>query len=103
MKAMSPNGYDRIGRIERNLDSLAQVVEKLGDAQLKMFGHFDKLVGVIERLASIEARADERLESFISVTGEKILALEHTQEETQQNLNTLIKMVGKLIRQRPSA
>lgn len=99
----NPNGHDRLGRLERNLEHLSGVVQKLGDAQLVMYGHLDKLIDVIERLSAIEARTDERLAGFISVTGEKIGALQETQALTQQNLNTLIKMVGRLLRNRPSA
>lgn len=94
----NPNGHDRLGRLERNLDHLSGVVQKLGDSQLVLYGHLDKLIGIIERLSAIEARTDERLESFISVTGEKIGALQESQALTQQNLNTLIKMVGRLVR-----
>jgi hypothetical protein len=99
----NPNGHDRLGRLERNLEHLSGVVQKLGDAQLVMYGHLDKLIGVIERLSAIEARTDERLESFITVTNEKIGALQESQSLTQENLNTLIKLVGKLLRNRTSA
>src|ERR1039457_1430754 len=99
----NPNGHDRLGRLERNLEHLSGVVQKLGDAQLVMYGHLDKLIGVIERLSAIEARTDERLESFITVTNEKIGALQESQSLTQENLNTLIKLVGKLLRKNTSA
>jgi hypothetical protein len=98
----NPNGHDRLGRLERNLEHLFGVVQKLGDSQLVLYGHLDKLIGVIERLSAIEARTDERLEHFISVTGEKIGALQESQALTQKNLNSLIKMVGKLLRNPPS-
>jgi hypothetical protein len=99
----NPNGHDRLGRLERNLEHLSGVVQKLGDAQLVMYGHLDKLIGVIERLSAIEARTDERLEHFISVTTERIDALRECQSLTQENLNTLMKMMGKLIRKNTTA
>ncbi len=99
----NPNGHDRLGRLERNLEHLSGVVQKLGDAQLVIYGHLDKLITVIERLSAIEARTDGRLEHFISVTTDRINALQEAQALTQENLNTLIKMVGRAKRKGTSA
>ncbi|HLK65161.1 MAG TPA: hypothetical protein VKU19_17080 [Bryobacteraceae bacterium] len=99
----NPNGHDPLGRMAKNLEHLSSVVQKLGDAQLVMYGHLDKLIGVIERLSAIEARTDERLEHFISVTTEQIAAMQQSQSVTQENLNTLIKMVGRLLRKSTTA
>ena len=89
---MEPNASDQPDRAETN--RIEPQIEKLAELQLNTSAHIETLIGIVERL-------NERQESFISVTNQKIAALEESQEQIQQNLNALIKIVDELIRTRP--
>lgn len=89
---MDPNGSDRPEGIEPS--RIEPNIEKLAELQLNTSAHIETLIGIVEKL-------NERQESFISITGQKLAALEESHEQTQQNLNALIKIVDELIRTRP--
>ena len=85
------NGNSRLDRIELDLEKLVGVVHELAD-------HVQVLTDQTQVLAD-HARATN---AFLQQTAEAQLRLATAQNETEDRLNALIKIVDGLIRKPPS-
>ena len=106
---MGPNGNDRLDRIEGSLERLAETGALLYQYQVETSANLDKLIGIVDTLAENVKDQGERgtgveraLENFITVTGARMKSIEEAQEQTQRNLNGLIRIVDEIIRNRPA-
>ena len=80
---MSPNGGGRIDRTEQNIERLTGVLERL--------------TTIVQKLTENQIHLDQTLSGLISVTEQHLSALKKAQDQTQKNINTLIKLTRDLI------
>jgi len=88
---MSPNGTNRVDRIEQIIERMVKVIGSTSD-------NLDRLVGICEKFAGNEERFDQRLNAFIEAAEKRFQKLEKAQERTDHNIKLLIKEIHDLLK-----